>query len=157
MGGSVVKNLPANAGFDLWVWKLPWRRKWQPIPVFLPGKLQDQRSLVGYSPWGCKRIRHDLVSKQQQQMTKWFWKIFLVFISHLYILFCEVFVEIFCLFIYLNMGIMGLLVPWPGIKLNPSWSLNHWIARKLLFGLFKKPGLMQCDLHTVKFIFFRFF
>ena len=60
-----------KCGFDLWVWKLPWRRKWQPTPVFLPGKLRDQRSLVGYSPWGCKRNRHDLVTKQQQQLTKW--------------------------------------------------------------------------------------
>ena len=31
-----------------------WRRKWQPTPVLLPGKFQGQRSLVGYSPWGCK-------------------------------------------------------------------------------------------------------
>ena len=35
-------------------WKFPWRRKWQPTPVFLPGKSYGQRSLVGYSPWGCK-------------------------------------------------------------------------------------------------------
>ena len=32
--------------------KVPWRRKWQPTPVLLPGKLHGQRSLVGYSPWG---------------------------------------------------------------------------------------------------------
>ena len=32
----------------------PWRRKWQPTPVFLPGKSHGQRSLVDYSPWGCK-------------------------------------------------------------------------------------------------------
>ena len=31
-----------------------WRRKWQPTPVLLPGKFHGQRSLVGYSPWGCK-------------------------------------------------------------------------------------------------------
>jgi len=31
-----------------------WRREWQPIPVFLLGKFYGQRSLVGYSPWGCK-------------------------------------------------------------------------------------------------------
>ena len=31
-----------------------WRRKWQPSPVFLPGKSHGQRSLVRYSPWGCK-------------------------------------------------------------------------------------------------------
>ena len=39
--------------FDPWVRKLPWRRKWQPTPVFLPGESHGQRSLVGYSPWGC--------------------------------------------------------------------------------------------------------
>ena len=32
----------------------PWRRKWQPTPVFWPGKSQGQRNLVGYSPWGRK-------------------------------------------------------------------------------------------------------
>ena len=41
-------------GFDSWVGKIPWRRKWQPNPVFLPGKSHGQRSLAGYSPWGCK-------------------------------------------------------------------------------------------------------
>ena len=37
--------------FDPWVGKIPWRRKWQPIPVFLPGKSHRQRILAGYSPW----------------------------------------------------------------------------------------------------------
>jgi len=32
----------------------PWRKKWQPNPIFLPGKSHGQRSLAGYSPWGCK-------------------------------------------------------------------------------------------------------
>ena len=41
-------------GFDLWVSKIPWRRKWQPTPVFLPGKSCGQKSLVGYSLRGCK-------------------------------------------------------------------------------------------------------
>ena len=41
-------------GFDPWVGKIPWRRAWQPTPVFLPGKSHRQRSLVGYSPWGCR-------------------------------------------------------------------------------------------------------
>ena len=72
-GGSEVKVSASNAGdpglipgFDSWVGKIPWRRKWQPPPVFLPGKSRGQRSLVGYSPWGCKRVRHDLATKQQQ-------------------------------------------------------------------------------------------
>ena len=47
--------------------KIPWRKKWQPTPVFLPGKSHGQRSLVGYSRWGHKGIEHDLVTKQQQQ------------------------------------------------------------------------------------------
>ena len=40
--------------FSPWVGKIPWRRKWQPTPVFLPGKFHRQRSLVDYNPWGCK-------------------------------------------------------------------------------------------------------
>ena len=53
-----VKNLPANAEdgkrrrFDPWVGKIPWRRAWQPTPVFLPGEFCRQR-LVSYSPKGC--------------------------------------------------------------------------------------------------------
>ena len=39
-------------GFSPWVRKIPWRRKWQPTPVFLPGESHEQRSLAGYSPWG---------------------------------------------------------------------------------------------------------
>ena len=38
--------------FNPWVRKIPWRRKWQPTPVFLPGKFHEPRRLVGYSPWG---------------------------------------------------------------------------------------------------------
>ena len=58
----VVKNLPANAGGIRDVGsvpasrKMPWRRKWQPTPVFLPGESHGQRSLVGYSPWGLKEL-----------------------------------------------------------------------------------------------------
>ena len=37
-----------------WVGKIPWRREWQPPPVFFPGESQGQRSLVDYSPWGRK-------------------------------------------------------------------------------------------------------
>ena len=50
-------------GFDPWVGKIPWRRKWQPTPVLLPVKSHGRRSLVSYSPWGCKRAGHDLATK----------------------------------------------------------------------------------------------
>ena len=51
LGGPVVKNLPANTGhakFDLWVRKIPWRRKWQPTLAFLHWKSHGERSLMGY-------------------------------------------------------------------------------------------------------------
>ena len=47
--------------FDLWVRKIPWRRKWQPTPVSLLGESHGQRSLAGYSPWGHK----------ESNMTEW--------------------------------------------------------------------------------------
>ena len=56
-GGPMVKNPPTNAG-DTWdvgsirVRKIPWSGKWQPTPVFLPGKPHGERSLAGHSPWG---------------------------------------------------------------------------------------------------------
>ena len=69
----VIKNLPANIGdikrhgFDPWVGKIPWSRAWQPTPVFLSWKSRGQWSLGGYRPWGHKRVRHDLATKQQQK------------------------------------------------------------------------------------------
>ena len=57
---------------ETWVrslgWRVPWRRKWQPTPVFLPGKTHGQRSLVGYRSRGHKRIGYNLVTKEQQQL-----------------------------------------------------------------------------------------
>ena len=52
----MTKSLPAmqETEFDLWVRKIPRRRKWQPAPVFLPGESHGQRILTGYSPWGHK-------------------------------------------------------------------------------------------------------
>ena len=52
----MLKNLPAmwETRVCPWVGKIPWRREWQPTPVFLPGESDGWRSLGGYSPWGCK-------------------------------------------------------------------------------------------------------
>ena len=57
----VVKNLPANAGDirDVGLilgWEDPWRRKWQPTPVSLPGESHGQRSLAGYSSQGHEEL-----------------------------------------------------------------------------------------------------
>ena len=55
-GGSSGKESTCNSGdlFNPWVGKIPWRRKWQPVLVVLPGKFHGQRNLEGYSPWGHK-------------------------------------------------------------------------------------------------------
>ena len=72
-GGTSIKE-PAcqcrghkRLGFDPWVGKIPWRRKWQPTPVFSPGEFHGQRSLVGYSPWGCKES--DLTKHTSRNLT----------------------------------------------------------------------------------------
>ena len=65
----VVKNPPANAGdirdmgsipeLNPWVRKIPWRRAWQPTPVFLPGEFNGQRGLVGLQSVDWQRVRYD--------------------------------------------------------------------------------------------------
>ena len=56
-------------GFDPWVEKIPWRRAWQPTPVFLLGKSHRQRSLAGYSPW---------VAKSQTQLSDYYYLLLLL-------------------------------------------------------------------------------
>ena len=70
--GSVVKNPPASAGDTRdpvsipWVGKI-WRREWQPIPVFLPGKSHGQRSLAGsIESMGSQRVGHDWAQKHSE-------------------------------------------------------------------------------------------
>ena len=65
--GSVIKESTSQCKrhrkweFSPWVRKVPWRRKWQPTPILLPGKSHGQRCMVGYNPWGYKEL----------DMTKW--------------------------------------------------------------------------------------
>ena len=70
-GGSVVKESACQCRrhrFNTWIGKIPWRRKWQLSPVFLPGKSHRQKSLVDYSPRSPKRVEYDLAAKQQQAL-----------------------------------------------------------------------------------------
>ena len=70
--GSVVKNPPANAGDSTGTalisgsGRFPGEGNGNPLQYSLPGKSHRQRRLTGYSPWGCKRVRQDLGTKQQQ-------------------------------------------------------------------------------------------
>ena len=70
-GDSVVGVYECRrCGFDSRVGKTPWKRKWQPTPVFLPGKSYGQRSLADYSPWCHKGAVRDLETKQQHLSKK---------------------------------------------------------------------------------------
>ena len=93
-GGSVVKTClrcrrHSRLEFDPWVRTIPWRRKWPPTPVSLPGKFHGQRSLAGYSPWVCRRVRHDWVANNKNEWPKslssqtntWFFLLFLSWYS----------------------------------------------------------------------------
>ena len=55
-GGSDGKESACNAGDPDLIQKIPWRREWQPTPVFLPREFHGQRSLAGYSTWGHKEL-----------------------------------------------------------------------------------------------------
>ena len=105
---------------ETWVqsldWKIPWRRKWQATPVFLPEESHGQRSLAGYSPWDHKE------SEMTDQLH----------IGWVLVVACRVF----------NCGMQTLsysmwnLVPWPGIKPRPpalgAWGHSYWATRKVL-------------------------
>ena len=73
---QVVKNLPAMQ--ETWVrsldWEDPWRKTWQPTPVFLPREFHGQRSLMGYSPWGHKEsdTTERLTVKTWKRLRWWF-------------------------------------------------------------------------------------
>ena len=74
-GGAVEKNLPGNAGDTAHVGSTlgqedALEEEMAPAPVFLPGTPRGQRSLVGYSPWGCTRVRQDLVSNDNRNQNR---------------------------------------------------------------------------------------
>ena len=60
--------------FHLWVRKIPWRKEWQPTQVFLSGEFHAQKSLVGYSPWGCKELD---MAEHVHISSLYFWRSFM--------------------------------------------------------------------------------
>ena len=71
---QMVMNLPAmqETGVDPWVRMILWRREWLPIPVFLSGEFHGQRSLVGFSPWGCKESDMTERLTHTQNLERWY-------------------------------------------------------------------------------------
>ena len=78
LGGS-EGNPPAvwETWVHPWVGKIPWRREQLPTPVFFPGESHGQRSMVGYSPWGCQ-VRHDLPATLDLWLS---WRMFHMYLS----------------------------------------------------------------------------
>ena len=62
---------PKGSGFNPWVQTIPWRRKWQRTPALSPGKSHGRRSLIGYSPWGCKES--DTTERLHFRFHRWDW------------------------------------------------------------------------------------
>ena len=102
-----------------WVGKIPWRRKWQPTPIFLPGKSHGWRSLAGYSPWGPK----------ESDMTERLHFLFFHFLQSL------LNVLQYCFFFMFWFWACEILAPQPRIKppalCTGRQSLNHWTAREV--------------------------
>ena len=92
---------PKRRWFDPQVGKIPWRRAWQPTPVFLPGESLGRRSLAGYRPWGCKESDTTEATQQAQQsdsVITYFFSLPLYFIMNyeIYIQFLCYTVELCC-------------------------------------------------------------
>ena len=68
---QMVTKLPTMRETQVhpWVKKIPWRRGWQPTPIFLPGEFHGQRSLADYSPWGCKES--DMIEQISRKVNNW--------------------------------------------------------------------------------------
>ena len=111
-----------ETGFDPWIGKIPWRRKWQPTPVSLPGKFHGQRSLVGYHSWGCK----ELDMTEWRTLSHFHWTTFTHNIQQcsLYVSCCSSLV-----FIYLLAESVAGRKP----ILTPHWKLFLWLAFGCLY------------------------
>ena len=142
--------------FDPWVGKVPWRRKWQPTSVLLPGKSHGQ-SLVGYGPWSCKEsnITEHTQGKTQLCTKTYMWLSLVIMNDFWFFFHFPSFLQWFHAFkmrtvktfsfnIYVNLlakphGMRDLssqtrdrtLAPWAA-----AWCLNHWISKEAPF--FKK-------------------
>ena len=65
--------------FNPWVGKIPWRRKWQAAPAFLPGESRGLRNQANYSPWGCEETTMTEASEHAGVHTAvWIWRVSLV-------------------------------------------------------------------------------
>ena len=114
--------------FNPWVRKIPWRRKQQPTPVFLPRKFHGQRSLAGNSSWSCKES-----DTSQHACMHLFPPLPPFSIDYTYIYVC-VCVYIYIFKFFLN-ALQGTWDPTDAPCMG-TWGLNHWTTREVLNRLY---------------------
>ena len=76
--------------FESWVGKIPWRRGWQPTPVFLPGESHGQRSVAGYSPWGGKELDMTKVTEHMFRVKIKSYMIFKIWVPLCFLYYCQI-------------------------------------------------------------------
>ena len=118
-----------------WVLKIRWRRKWQPTPVFLPGEIHGEKEASG-SPWGCKRVRRDLATKQQPRYA-------IVYGYHIFFIYSSVSGYLGCL--------QGLAVV-NNAAVNVGVHISCWIK---VFSRYMPRSEMTGSYHSSMFTFLR--
>ena len=137
-------------GFDPWGRKIPWSRKWQPTPAFLPGKFHGQRSLVGYSP--CSQKESDtskqlntLAQKNLHHASVFMWNICtcisMVLVAQLFLILCN---PMECSICNLCMSLYNLHDSWKGI-----WKTDSKIAAQTRGLEVWEEGKFPFVLHTL--------
>ena len=121
----MVKNLPAMQETQIRSLgqKDPWRREWLPTQVFLPRKFHGQRSLVGYSPWGCKEL----------STTECLTQTHIIYLTVYAYIEIQMYSYMKCIYIYMKYCLYNLLnyCDMPGIALS---TFLYWIFIKILWG-----------------------
>ena len=115
---QTVNNLAAcrRPRFDPWVRKFHWRKKLQPTPVFLPAESHGQKSLAGYSPWGC----------QEFDTTEWL-TLLLSYIYNYILSSPESTLTVFCVLINCgHLSPLGIQIPGQSLPPRPHALLQIW-------------------------------
>ena len=140
-----MQEIHKRHGFNPWVGKILWRRKWEPTPVCLPGESHGRRILVGYSSWGC-RVRNNLASKQTTAAAEWvhvlLTRFFEVKLEHLAsISFSQCWSKIILISHCVCNRVLVSVLKWKGIFLSLSWILKSFSLYAILKSAFSCP----CD------------
>ena len=138
-----------RCGFDPWARKILWVKKWQPTPVFLPKKSHGRRGLESYSPWGHKRIRHDLVTKHHHHHVIYYFVFLFCFWKSL----CRLLTTSLSPVLYSNYT-GNLLLPWVFIALFPYLSSYSffWLKCSVCLYLEKYWSNSKCSSFFKKFL-----